>query len=98
MPSEFPGRQDAHRETDGEYECEWEGEGERERSVELATFYANCCVRILHFTSLAFSERFNFGIGVNFPMIMCEKGLWLSTLSRSHTRSPSGSDMIMLIR
>lgn len=54
-------------------------QGEREGGVKLATFYANCCVRISHFSSLAFSDWFNFGIGENFLVTMCRKGYAMSS-------------------
>lgn len=85
MPSEFPGRRNVLREGGKGRGME---RGREKGGVKLATFYANFCVRISHFSSLAFSDWFNFGIGENFPVIMCRKGYAMSSqpaASLAHT-------------
>lgn len=60
MPSESPGRREvgkvrARGRERVRKEEKWKREGEWERRrLELATFYANSCVRISHFSSCAF--------------------------------------------
>lgn len=62
-------------------EEKWKREGEWvRRRLQLATFYANSCVRISHFSSCAF-----LGIGEKFPVIMCRKGYAQFSLALSHT-------------
>lgn len=92
MPSEFPGRRDVWEErTERGRGCGKEC-GKRGREG-LATFYANSCVRISHFSSFAFSVRFNFGIREKFQWLCAEGATrWILSqlcLARTHACHPA---------